>query len=187
MRTCDLIYKDVLEQKRIRNHPMTGALNYFANRGARVQSPFVEPVLKSSNGIFRNILEITKAGRIQEFEKMTVQFVSEDAKKLHGSFGALGSVQRVIVEWLPSASEFETMQIIFPDRVYFECAIWEPKTRTNVHDYYLDADERSLLAQEFETVYTNLRRNMGDEMRSTLSKAVELDKWLENIGEEDFF
>ena len=82
---------------------------------------------------------------------------------------------------------FKMMQILYPDRIYYESAIWEPKMRTNFHDYYIDQNERACLAQEFEVAYTNLRRDIDNERRVSLSKAVELDKWLENIGEDDFF
>lgn len=187
MYVCQVTYEDLLDQKLSHPDPMAGVMKYFSDRGARVRSGrFEDPSLTLTNDLHRDVLEIIKSGRKQEFERIKVDFSRETAEKMYGSQPLFTCLQRVIVEWEHSPS-VGTLVITYPDRVFFETVIWTAKGRTNFHKNWLNSAEMATLMRHYDSLFTDARCDLDRETLGALTKSVEFEKFLSEVRDDDFF
>lgn len=168
MHEARLVYSHFLAGKYlhgVRSHPIA---SYMGQRGARVRTnQFDGSECPPSGDLRKDLTSIVRAGRVQEFERLIVEFDSDEVEWAQFKWRPIQAIERVLAHCERVDGKLRLI-IYFPDIVWLEATYWHGKARTTLHERYMDQRELDEVAAIFSV------KELTPAQRAVVFKALDL-------------
>lgn len=157
-------YNDFLKGEYLKQpfNPMQG---YYENKGADFKSnAFFDKNLKDTGTTVKNLMELIKSGRQQEFTQLSIACLEDYVADFKKFIEVYKDFQLVDISFDIHPDNGLTMVIKYPELIKIEKEIQPIRSRTKLHSEYMEAFEIDELEKK---CYPNLR---NEEQKNQLLK-----------------